>query len=135
MIFTIEGKIKGKCRPRFNGNFAYTPKGTVSYENWIKLSYQQQIDEKPFDDTKALRMDVTAYYAVPKSYSKKKKQQCLDGELKPAKKPDADNILKIIADSLNGLAYADDRQIVEMYIKKVYVPSLERVEVRVEVAK
>ena len=135
MIFTVEGKIKGKGRPRFNGSFAYTPKGTVSYENWIKLCYKQQVDEKSFDNTKALRMDVIAYYTVPKSYSKKKKQQCLDGEIRPTKIPDADNILKIIADSLNGLAYADDRQIVEMHIKKAYVPTLERVEVKIEEAK
>ena len=30
------------------------------------------------------------------------------GEMLPTKKPDVDNIIKIILDSLNGLAYKDD---------------------------
>lgn len=38
----------------------------------------------------------------------------------PTKKPDSDNIAKIICDSLNGIAYHDDSQIVELYICKSY---------------
>lgn len=37
----------------------------------------------------------------------------LAGEIRPTKKPDMDNVVKIIADSLNNLAYYDDTQIVE----------------------
>jgi len=36
------------------------------------------------------------------------------------KKPDADNIIKIIADALNGLAYKDDCQIVRLEFEKFY---------------
>ena len=40
--------------------------------------------------------------------------------IRPTKKPDMDNILKIIADALNKVAYYDDKQIVECSIKKYY---------------
>ena len=40
--------------------------------------------------------------------------------IKPTKKPDADNIVKIICDALNGVAYKDDTQVVELDFKKVY---------------
>lgn len=38
----------------------------------------------------------------------------------PDKKPDVDNIAKIICDSLNGIAYADDKQITSLHINKFY---------------
>ena len=41
-MIIVEGKIKGKARPRvFNGH-GVTPEDTVSYENWVKVCYQQQ---------------------------------------------------------------------------------------------
>ncbi|XZN30187.1 RusA family crossover junction endodeoxyribonuclease [Clostridium perfringens] len=47
---------------------------------------------------------------------------------KPTKKPDVDNIAKIILDSLNGVAYKDDSQIVDLRIIKSYTEETERVE-------
>ena len=38
----------------------------------------------------------------------------------PLKKPDVDNVAKIILDALNGIAYRDDKQVVELYVKKSY---------------
>ena len=38
----------------------------------------------------------------------------------PTKKPDTDNIAKIILDSLNGIAYHDDAQIVRLTVQKSY---------------
>lgn len=38
----------------------------------------------------------------------------------PAKKPDADNIAKIICDSLNNVAYRDDTQVIELTVIKRY---------------
>jgi Holliday junction resolvase RusA-like endonuclease len=43
-----------------------------------------------------------------------------EGKIRPAKKPDADNIMKAIADALNGIAYKDDSQIVNVTITKWY---------------
>ena len=44
----------------------------------------------------------------------------LSGEIKPTKKPDADNIVKIICDALNNIAYKDDTQVVDLQVKKIY---------------
>ena len=56
------------------------------------------------------------------------------GEMLPTKKPDVDNIIKIILDSLNGLAYKDDVQIVACTCQKLYVndDNEPRVEVKIE---
>ena len=71
---------------------------------------------------------IIAYFAVPKSYSKAKRLDCVLNNLRPTKKPDADNIAKIILDSLNGIAYDDDSQIVELTVIKEWTDGQERVE-------
>ena len=44
----------------------------------------------------------------------------LDGLIRPTKKPDWDNIGKVVCDALNGIAYRDDAQIVDSMVRKFY---------------
>lgn len=122
-MIVIYGEPVGKGRPRFKriGNFVqtYTPKETVNYETLIKNEYFLQ-SGKTFEDNIPLWLKVYAYYKIPKSFSKKKVNQCVDNILKPCVKPDCDNILKIVMDSLNKVAYADDKQICRVSFSKRY---------------
>ena len=123
--FNIPGKIQAKQRPRFNGRFVYTPKETVNYENWVKACYLEKYrNEKPFE--KALEVNIIAFFEIPKSVSKKKKEQMLNNEIYPTIKSDTDNIAKSILDSLNKIAYLDDKQVVDLRVRKQYaeVPSV-----------
>lgn len=61
---------------------------------------------------------IQADFSIPKSYSKKK-TLVLDGKYRP-KKPDVDNIAKFYLDSLNGIAYNDDSQIIDLQVIKKY---------------
>ena len=122
--FTIPGEPKGKGRPRVvnRGGFskAYTPKDTVAYENLVRLEYGYQVKDFKFPDGAQLDMRIQAFYGIPKSASKKKRGLMLEGMLRPTKKPDMDNVVKIIADSLNQIAYKDDTQIVDCQCRKFY---------------
>ena len=60
------------------------------------------------------------YVEIPQSKSKKQKEKMLAGEIKPVVKPDVDNVAKSILDALNGIVYLDDKQIIELDIKKIY---------------
>ena len=57
---------------------------------------------------------------MPTNWSKAKKLLAQDQEVLPTKKPDVDNLVKTVSDALNGLAYDDDKQIVELSARKVY---------------
>ena len=123
--FTIYGEPQGKGRPIFSkrGKFVSTrtPDKTVLYENQVKTAFENQCGiGAGFSDGAALDMRIIAYYSIPKSISKKKAALMLEGKIRPAKKPDADNIAKVIADSLNKIAYRDDSQIADMQIRKFY---------------
>jgi Holliday junction resolvase RusA-like endonuclease len=121
----VEGTIKGKARPRVFGKHAVTPTDTVNYENWVRICYQQQ-DGRMIEGP--IRAVINVYHKVPKSYSKKKIQAIKDGLEFPQKKPDSDNIAKIILDSLNKIAYDDDKQIVYLEVNKRWTEELERIE-------
>ena len=124
----MAGEPKGKERPRFchNGQI-YTPKQTTTYEQQIIFDYYKQCGNVKFDENSQLELFVKAYYKIPKSASKKKRMAMLSEEIRPTKKPDGDNILKAVADALNGVCYKDDKSIVKMSIEKFYsdVPRIE----------
>jgi Holliday junction resolvase RusA-like endonuclease len=122
--FTVLGEPQGKGRPRFANMkgrvITRTPDATVLYENLIATEYRRQVGDVRLPDDAILKLSILAYYTIPASASKKKQQQMEDGELRPAKKPDMDNIIKVVADSLNQVAYRDDAQIVDCQIRKYY---------------
>ncbi|HAT4254990.1 RusA family crossover junction endodeoxyribonuclease [Clostridium perfringens] len=124
-MVVVTGKIRGKARPRVCRGHAFTPKDTVQYEKLVRDCYKEQDGRYLEGSIKAL---IIAYYKIPKSYTKKRVQAIRNGLEKPTKKPDADNIGKIILDSLNGVAYKDDSQIIELRVIKRYTEDKERVE-------
>lgn len=68
-------------------------------------------------------MVVNVYMRIPSGTSKKNFNAMVSGEIRPTKKNgDVDNFFKTISDSLNGIAYDDDSQIVEAVIRKFYAP-------------
>ena len=122
--FTVLGEPQGKGRPRFRnaGKFVqtYTPKETVNYENLVRLEYRRQCRDFKFSKDTPLDVRITAYLAIPKSASKKKAQLMRDRKIRPMKKPDFDNVGKIVCDSLNEIAYYDDAQIVDAQVRKFF---------------
>ena len=133
-MVVVEGKIKGKARPRFNTKTgkAFTPGDTITYENWIKCCYQEQ-DGKFIDGPVKARIEV--YHKIPKSYTKKRVQAIRNGLEMPLKKPDSDNIAKIVLDSLNKIAFDDDAQVVELTVIKRWTEAQERIEFELEEVK
>lgn len=115
--FTVLGPPRGKQRPRVCKGHAYTPKETVLYEKLVREVY---VSEKLPMLTGALAASITAYFPIPKSTPKKYLENMRRGITYHTKKSDADNVAKIILDSLNGIAYKDDSQVSILHIVKKY---------------
>ena len=122
MKFTVSGAPYGKGRPRvdFENKRIYTPEKTVDYETLVKLSYQQAAGGFFLGKDVPVRIRIDVYYGTPMSVSKKKRRAMLMGLIFPTKKPDWDNIGKIVCDALNGIAYTDDAQVVDGHVIKHY---------------
>ena len=125
VLFEVLGKPQGKQRAKVStfGGFAraYTPEQTVSYENRIILSYKQALNggKTPFWET-PVSVKIIAHHAIPKSFSKKKREGALAGDIRPQTKPDIDNVVKVVCDALNGVAYRDDTQVIRVQAEKIY---------------
>ena len=130
--FIVKGKIRGKARPRFSKatGRAYTTKDDKIYEQMVREAYKDNLTF--INSTLPLRAKIEVYHKVPKSYSKKKRELCLTGQLKPQIKPDCDNIAKVILDSNNKILYRDDSQITELIIKKEYTQDEDYLKVKIE---
>lgn len=128
-MVVIYGEPMGKQRPKFSsfGGFTktYTPTKTTNYETLVKYEYARQ--DGTHHQGKGIILVLKAYYGIPKSFSKKKREMALHGKIRPKKKPDLDNIEKIICDALNKIAYDDDCQIICVLKAKWYdeVPRVE----------
>lgn len=118
--FVVPGEPKGKGRPRMTkSGHTYTPKDTEVYENLVRHSFLgRYADFTPIEGS--LTVYINAVYSIPKSVSKKKRQQMLNREIRPTKKPDVDNITKAILDSLNQITYRDDSQVTSLIVTKEY---------------
>lgn len=67
---------------------------------------------------KPLSIDMTFYKQIPKSYTKKKKGECLKNGC--TTRPDIDNYYKAILDSMDNIFYTDDSFVVELSGRKLY---------------
>ncbi len=65
---------------------------------------------------------ITFGLPAPKGWSKKKRARAFEGLVLPTVTPDYDNCAKIIGDSMNGIAYGDDKQITDSICTKRYWP-------------
>lgn len=123
ITFTVPGDPVGKGRPRATtiGGHArmYTPAKTAAYEELVAVYASAAMKKAPLLEH-PVRLHLGIYCKVPGTWSKKRRADALAGIERPAKKPDIDNIVKALADGMNGIVYVDDSQIVELACSKWY---------------
>lgn len=130
--FMIPGEPRGKQRHRYRAIWAkhviqeYTPSETVAYEKLVAASYWKAKDAEVHHGAVGIHID--AYFGIPKSATKKEREEMLDGTRPCTKKPDIDNIEKIVEDGLKKAGYDDDRQVVFSCVHKEWA-EIPRVEV------
>lgn len=131
--FEIPGEPQGKRRARFTraGHFikSYADPKCVSYETFIREMFC--IAHPGFVPLEGgLGVEIRAFCGIPGSVSRKRRMMMMSGEMRPAKKPEPDNIAKVVLDALTGLAFKNDSQVTRLVVEKAYS---ERPRVEVEV--
>ena len=123
MQFFVKGQPIGKQRPRFalkGGRVqAYTPPKSVHYERQIGRAYKAA-GGTMFPADIPLKVTIRIGLRMPQSASVKRKEAMRCGLIRPLVKPDTDNVIKSVLDGLNGVAYADDKQVTNIRAVKVY---------------
>lgn len=121
ITFEVPGEPRGKGRPRFaKTGHTYTDSETKAYEEKIVAYYRKALGGFRWPDNSYIDISVTAYYQIPKSATKAAVAGMQAGKILPTRKPDIDNVIKVVLDALNGVAYKDDSRVVIVMARKLY---------------
>jgi len=120
LTIVVPGAMRGKGRPRFGNGRTYTDAKTVSAENWIKACAVEQVGTPVLDGP--VEVSIVVEKSVPASWSNSKRSAALLGTIHATGKPDWDNAGKLACDSLNGIIWKDDSQIVTANYRRMFGP-------------
>ena len=119
-----QGKLRARTvRTRRGTSRTYTPEKTVAYEAGIRQRFLEAAGwpkEPVHKKGTAVKVRIEAYYRPPARTSRRKLVLMQEKMLLPLRKPDIDNVVKAVCDALNGYAYRDDTQVVEVAAAKYY---------------
>lgn len=119
--FEVPGKVIGKGRPRLNSytGIVYTPTKTKDYETLIEQYFLLKYPKFKMLEGR-IKVSIIPYFSIPKATKKSDINEMLDNTISPTKKPDIDNIVKVVLDSMNKFAFKDDNQITKLEVEKRY---------------
>lgn len=133
LVFNVEPQSQLRPRAAYNSQsrhiVVYDPKQTHEYKQRLRQLAQKQYTEAALAD--ALKVDVSFFRAVQPSISNKERKRRINGEHRPVIKADIDNYIKALFDSLNGVVWQDDKQIVDLSAHKFYSDK-PRIEIEVD---
>ncbi|AQU79741.1 RusA family crossover junction endodeoxyribonuclease [Planococcus faecalis] len=124
--FVIHGEAQAQGRPRAGKSFSgktvlYDPINSRDFKQYVRLVSSQYKPEKLLECP--LSLELHFYKQIPASWSNKKKEKAIRGELLPAVKSDIDNYAKSVMDGLSGIIYTDDKLVCELIMTKRYSES------------
>lgn len=119
ITLVLPGTPCAKGRPRFTRTgHTYTDAKTAAAEQSILAAWLHVAGARP-PHTGPVAVRITATFAPAKSWPKWRRTRAQAGLLGHTAKPDLDNLVKML-DGLNGRAWVDDSQIVEIVASKAY---------------
>lgn len=132
IMFDVVGEIQGKARPRMTRTgHVYTPDKTVAYENRIRREYLEKCALPPTDEP--VTVWILMYCKPAQSLSKKKRVELM--KKAPMKKPDIDNVAKVVLDALNKVAWVDDKQVTSLRIFRTWAEEDEEEKITVKIVR
>lgn len=136
MEITIYGEPVPQGRPRFTKNgHTYDPEKSRSYKQLVRFWVTQRLKNidgfKPFEN--ALCVDLSFYFGIPSSWTKKRKLEASVGQIRPiVRNGDIDNMVKAILDACNGLLWVDDAIVTDISARKRYTSERARVTIKIK---
>jgi len=117
IAFTIPGEPVAFARSGGKGKIRFTPKRQRDFMALAQLAAHRAMNGQPPLEG-PIELPIRATYRVPASWSKKR----ADAARWRTSRPDADNIAKIVADSINEIVFGDDSQVANLVVQKAYGP-------------
>ncbi len=114
MMFTVPGEPVAWARARQHGKHFFTAPHVTAHKALVQAAALRNI--AVWESTGPFIIECHFCFGRPKSWSKKKREETLHH----LSKPDVDNLVKLIKDALNGIAWVDDSQVIQVHATKSY---------------
>lgn len=115
-------KPQPKLRPRVCKGRAYTPTKTINAEAELRFLALQSVGPGFTMIDTPITLGLQFIMLKPKS-AKKRTHHCV--------RPDIDNLIKLVADGLNGVLWKDDALIWKVVAEKLYSPEFEFIDITI----
>ena len=119
--FCVPGQPMAWKRPGGNGKMRFERKEVTSQKALFVFKAQEKMgDREPL--MVPIHLFVQATFAIPESWPKWKQDAALAGHIEHTRKPDSDNLLKLVKDALNAVVWRDDSYISSCAVEKTFGP-------------
>lgn len=116
----LPGVPTAKARARFDSRNrrTFTPKKVETAEAVVRWAAMQEMHgTAPIEGP--IEVSITAIMPIPASWSQRRKDVA-GGGAPHTNRPDADNLVKLVLDGLNKIAFGDDAQVWRLTVEKRY---------------
>lgn len=118
--FDMEPRAAHRFRVSFKQRHVYEPDDDTVYKETMGKLAVSQLPEYFKIIEGMFSIEIVVYVKIPAKFNKAKRQEAIDGILRPTTKPDTDNYAKLVLDAFNGILYNDDKQNVDLIVRKYY---------------
>ena len=120
IVVQLAGPPRGKAVKRRAPNHrgVYTDPKSVNREAALTLAAEAAMRGQP-PTWLPVKVAIEQRFPLLKSFTKRERADAISGVLRPAKKPDWDNIAKL-CDCLTKVVFYDDAQVVDGEVHKIY---------------
>lgn len=87
-------------------------------KNLFRMNIKGLVEDPDMTPRIPISLDIIFGISVPKNANKKTRALMLSNKYKHTRAPDVDNLQKFLSDTLKNIAFADDGQVWEMYLRK-----------------
>ena len=117
--FCVPGQPMAWKRPGGNGKMRFERKEVTSQKALFVFAAREEMgDREPL--MVPIHLFVRATFDIPESWPNWKRDAALAGHIEHTRKPDADNLLKLVKDALNAVAWRDDSYISSCAVEKTF---------------
>jgi Holliday junction resolvase RusA-like endonuclease len=120
--FVIPGEPISQGRPRFSthGGFAraYDPKKSRDGKAMVKLCARDAVSNAEWEEPLSGPIEMMIQFGIALPKSQYRKRTPVPRQWR-TKKPDLDNLMKLVKDACSGVVFLDDNQVVRVVAEKI----------------
>lgn len=116
ILFEIHTVPKPQKQTLYGNNCFYDP--SKDHKKALQWQMRHYAPKEPLQGP--VQVHLFFGLPIPKSATKPRRRQMINGVIVPCKRPDIDNLAYLVTNAMNEIIYQDDSQIIDLTLSKRY---------------